>query len=52
MWTARKVRRPGLNRKLAIAATAESRSLVVLTRNLRHFALLGISAINPFATLP
>ena len=36
----------------AIAATAESRSLVVLTRNLRHFAPLGISAIDPFETLP
>ena len=37
---------------VAIAATAESRNLVVLTRNLRHFAPLGISAIDPFETLP
>ena len=37
---------------VAIAATAESHSLVVLTRNLRHFAPLGISATDPFETLP
>ena len=33
---------------LAIAATAASRNLTVLTRNLRHFALLGVAAVNPF----
>ena len=37
---------------LAIAATAASRDLTVLTRNLRHFAPLGIQATNPFETLP
>ena len=37
---------------LAIAATASSRNLTVLTRNLRHFAPLDIRAINPFETLP
>ncbi len=36
---------------LAIAATAGSRGLAVLTRNLRHFAPLGIPAIDPFDTL-
>ena len=37
---------------IAIAATAESRGLTVLTRNLRHFAPLGIAAMDPFRTLP
>ena len=37
---------------LAIAATAGSRNLTVLTRNLRHFAPLDIPAANPFESLP
>ena len=37
---------------LAIAATAGVHDLAVLTRNLRHFAPLGIPAINPFESLP
>jgi predicted nucleic acid-binding protein len=37
---------------IAIAATAESQGLTILTRNLRHFAPLGIAAIDPFQTLP
>ena len=37
---------------LAIAATAGSRDLTVLTRNLRHFAPLDVRAINPFESLP
>ena len=37
---------------LAIAATAGSRNLTVLTRNLRHFVPLNISAIDPFEALP
>ena len=37
---------------LAIAATAASRNLTVLTRNLRHFAPLGVQAANPFEGLP
>ena len=37
---------------LAIAATAGSRNLTVLTRNLRHFARLDARAINPFEDLP
>ena len=42
---------PGLA-DLAIAATALHRGLVVLTQNLRHFSPLGVSAQNPFDTLP
>ena len=37
---------------IAIAATAESRGLTILTRNLRHFMPLGVPAIDPFAGLP
>ena len=37
---------------LAIAATALSRNYVVLTRNLRHFAPLDVSAHDLFAGLP
>ena len=42
---------PGLA-DLAIAATATLRGYDVLTRNLRHFAPLGIKAHDPFDTLP
>ena len=37
---------------LAIAATAGVHGLTVLTRNIRHFAPLGIPAIDPFEFLP
>lgn len=37
---------------VAIAATAESLSLTILTRNLRHFSALGVPAHDPFKTLP
>jgi predicted nucleic acid-binding protein len=37
---------------LAIAATAVTNNLTVLTRNLRHFGPLAIPVHNPFATLP
>ena len=37
---------------VAIAATAGSHGLTVLTRNLRHFAPLGIPANDPFERLP
>ncbi len=37
---------------LAIGATAVSRDLTVMTRNVRHFAPLDIRAINPFDSLP
>jgi predicted nucleic acid-binding protein len=35
-----------------IVATAQEHRLTVLTRNLRHFAPLGIPAIDPYETLP
>lgn len=37
---------------VAVAASAESRGLTVLTRNLRHFRPLGVAALNPFDALP
>ena len=37
---------------IAIAATAQVHSLIVLTRNLRHFEPLGVRAIDPFKALP
>ncbi len=37
---------------VAIAATAASHGMTILTRNLRHFTPLGIPAIDPFETLP
>lgn len=37
---------------LAIAATAQARGLTVLTRNLRHFAMLNVPAFDPFIGLP
>ena len=37
---------------IAIAATAASRGLTILTRNLRHFAPLGARALDPFDRLP
>ena len=42
---------PGLA-DLAIAATAQAHNLTVLTRNLKHFAPLGVDAHDPFDTLP
>ncbi|MCY4628880.1 MAG: PIN domain-containing protein [Acidobacteria bacterium] len=37
---------------LAIAATAASRDLTILTRNVRHFAPLGARVVNPFEMVP
>lgn len=37
---------------LAIAGIAEAHGMVVLTRNLRHFAPLGVLAHDPYAALP
>jgi toxin FitB len=37
---------------IAIAATARTNDLVVLTRNLRHFDPLGVRALDPFMALP
>lgn len=42
---------PGLA-DLAIAATALSNGLTVLTRNLRHFSPLGVAAFDPYEKLP
>lgn len=44
-------RAPGLA-DLAIAATAQKHGYAVLTRNLRHFISLGISALDPLEALP
>lgn len=43
--------RPGFE-DIAIAATAQAHGLTVLTRNLRHFAPLGVSVLDPFQGLP
>lgn len=37
---------------IAIAGIALAHGLVVLTRNLRHFAPLGVLAHDPYAALP
>lgn len=37
---------------VVIAATARARGLTVLTRNVRHFAPLGVPLLNPFQALP
>jgi len=37
---------------MAIASVALAHGLVVLTRNRRHFAPLGIEAIDPYEALP
>ena len=37
---------------LAIAGIAASRGLTLLTRNLRHFAPLGVAAHDPYVGLP
>lgn len=38
--------------EIAIAAIARAHGLVVLTRNARHFAPLGIPTHDPYASLP
>ncbi|MCA7118400.1 MAG: type II toxin-antitoxin system VapC family toxin [Acidibrevibacterium sp.] len=37
---------------IVIAATAQRHGLIILTRNLRHFAPLGVPAHDPFAHPP
>jgi hypothetical protein len=44
-------RHPGLA-DVAIAATALTHDLVVLTRNIRHFAALDVACADPFEQLP
>lgn len=42
---------PGLG-DLIIAATARRHGLTILSRNLRHFAPLGVPVLDPFSALP
>ena len=42
---------PGLA-DIIIAATALEHELTILSRNLKHFAPLGVLVLDPFATLP
>lgn len=42
---------PGLA-DLAIAAMAQGYGYAILTRNLRHFGFLGVTALDPFEALP
>lgn len=44
-------RHPGFA-DVAIAATARARGLVLLTRNVKHFAPLGIETVDPLVELP
>jgi predicted nucleic acid-binding protein len=44
-------RHPGFP-DVAIAAVALTRDLTLLTRNLRHFEPLGVSAVDPFGAPP
>ncbi len=37
---------------LIIAATARRHDLTILSRNLRHFAPLGVPVLDPFTSLP
>jgi hypothetical protein len=42
---------PGLG-DIIIAATAKRHGLTILSRNVRHFAPLGVSVLDPFIALP
>ena len=42
---------PGLA-DLAIAATAQQHGCTILTRNMRHFGILGVPALDPGHVLP
>jgi len=37
---------------LALAATSACHRMTILTRNLKHYAPLGVAVIDPFASLP
>ena len=37
---------------LSIAATARAHGLILLTRNVKHFAPYGVTSHDPFASLP
>lgn len=49
---ARAIGRPTGLADLIIAATAQQHGCLVLTRNLKHFAPLGVAAHDPFESLP
>jgi predicted nucleic acid-binding protein len=49
---ARALGRPTGFADIAIAATAAHRRLTVLTRNVKHFAPLGVPLHDPFGALP
>ena len=51
-WQARAAGRALGFADAAIAATAGSYGLTILTRNLRHFIPLGVDALDPLDTLP
>lgn len=42
---------PGFS-DLIIAATAQRHGLIILSRNIRHFAPLDVPVLDPFAALP
>jgi len=42
---------PGLA-DIIVAATAQHHGLTILSRNLRHFAPLGVAVVDPFVKLP
>jgi toxin FitB len=42
---------PGLA-DIIVAATAQRHGLTILSRNLRHFAPLGVAVVDPFVNLP
>jgi toxin FitB len=44
-------RHPGFP-DVAVAAIAEQNGLAILTRNVRHFAALGVPHLDPFARTP
>jgi predicted nucleic acid-binding protein len=50
--TAAAIGRPPGFADLAIAGIAVANGLTVLTRNLRHFAPLGVKAHDPYESLP
>ena len=37
---------------VAIAAIAQSRGLIIVTRNMRHFSVFGLPLLDPFQDLP
>lgn len=49
---ARAIGRPPGLADLITAATAKHHGLTILTRNIRHFAPLGVTVHDPFASLP